>query len=278
MAVVARSGVAMTATDTVFAGSIPATYDRFLVPMLFEPYAADAAERARQFAPLDILETAAGTGVVTRALHEALPNAKIVATDLNPAMLEVASQRLRSDKIRFQAADAQDLPFEDQSFDLVVCQFGVMFYPDKLAANREAFRVLRPGGRYLLLIWDALDKNPASKAIHEAVAAEFPSDPPAFLARVPFGYADLETVTADLMAAGFDDLEFETIAHRSRAPSAGDAAAGMCQGSPLRSEIEARDHAALERVTEAAAKALHPFEGPDGLDAPMSAHLVIATR
>jgi SAM-dependent methyltransferase len=160
----------------------------------------------------------------------------------------------------------------------MVCQFGVMFYPDKLAANREAFRLLRPGGRYLTVIWDSLDKNPVSKAIHEAVAAEFPSDPPAFLARVPFGYADLEMVTADFMAAGFDDLEFETVGHRSTAPSALDAAAAMCQGSPLRSEIEARDHQALERATEAAAKALQQFEGPGGLDAPMSAHIVIATR
>lgn len=268
----------MTATDTVFAGSIPATYDRFLVPMLFEPYAADVAERAKQFAPRDILETAAGTGVVTRALRQALPDAGIVATDLNPAMLEVAAERLKSDKVRYQAADAQDLPFDDQCFDLVVCQFGVMFFPDKLAAHREAFRVLRAGGRYLLAIWDSMEKNPASKAIHEAAAAEFPDDPPAFIPRVPFGYHDVERITADLMAAGFDDLEFETIVHRSRARSAADAAAGMCQGSPLRSEIEARDHSALERVTEAAARNLRQFEGPDGLDAPMSAHLVTATK
>ena len=268
----------MTSTDAIFAGSIPATYDRLMVPMLFEPYARDAADRARQFAPHDILETAAGTGVVTRALHEALPHANIIATDLNPAMLAVAAERVRAENVRYQAADAEDLPFDDQSFDLIVCQFGVMFYPDKLAAHREAFRLLRPGGRYLLVIWDSLDKNPASKAIHGAVAAEFPSDPPAFIARVPFGYSDLELVTADLMAAGFDDLEFESIEHRSRAPSALDAATAMCQGSPLRSEIEARDHDALQRVTDAAAMALRQFEGLNGLDAPMSAHLVTATR
>jgi ubiquinone/menaquinone biosynthesis C-methylase UbiE len=268
----------MTTTDTMFAGSIPALYDRFMVPMKFEPYAADVAERAKQFQPRDILETAAGTGVVTHALHRALPDANIVATDLNPAMLEMAVDRLRSSKVRYQAADAQDMPFGDQSFDLVVCQFGVMFFPDKLAANREAFRVLIPGGRYLLLIWDSLERNPASKAVHEAVAAQFPADPPQFYARVPFGYFDLELITADLMAAGFDDIEFETITHRSRLPSAIDAATGMCQGSPLRSEIEARDHAALDRVTEAAARALAKFEGPDGFDAPMSAHLVIATK
>ena len=268
----------MTATDTVFSGSIPAIYDRLMVPMLFEPYAVDVAEHACQFAPRDILETAAGTGVVTAALHRALPGSRIIATDLNPAMLEIARERLKSDNVRYQAADAQDLPFDDQSFDLIVCQFGEMFYPDKLAANREAFRLLRPDGRYLLVIWDRLDKNPASKATHEAVEAEFPGDPPAFLARVPFGYADLEIVTADLMAAGFDDLEFETTVHRSKSASAHDAATAMCQGSPLRAEIEARDRDALDRVTEAAATALKQFEGPEGFDAPMSAHLVIATK
>jgi SAM-dependent methyltransferase len=193
-------------------------------------------------------------------------------------MLEIAAERVRSEKVRFQAADAQDLPFEDQSFDLVVCQFGVMFYPDKVDANREAFRVLRPDGRYLLVIWDSLERNPASKTINEAVASEFSDDPPAFLARVPFGYADLEIITADLMAAGFDDLEFESISHRSRAASAHDVAVGMCQGSPLRSEIEARDQSALDRVTDAVAKALEYFEGPDGFDAAMSAHIVIATK
>lgn len=268
----------MTATDALFAGSIPKGYDGLLVPLLFAPYAADIAKRAKGFGAHDILETAAGTGVVTEALHRALPDARIVATDLNPAMLEVAAERLQSDNVHYQAVDAQDLPFDDDSFDLVVCQFGVMFYPDKVAGNREAFRVLRPGGRYLLVIWDALDKNAASKAIHDAVAAEFPGDPPSFLARIPFGYSDLEMITADLTAAGFDDIELETIGHRSRSPAARDAAIGMCQGSPLRSEIEARDPAALDRATAAAAKALAEFVGPNGLDAPMSAHLVTATK
>ena len=268
----------MTATDALFAGSIPATYAKLMVPMLFEPYAADVAERARQLEPRDILETAAGTGVVTQALHRALPDANLVATDLNPAMLDVAAEQLQSDKVRFQAADAQRLPFEDQSFDLIVCQFGVMFYPDKVTANREAFRLLRPGGRYLMVIWDCLDNNPASRVIHDAVAAEFPDNPPDFLARVPFGYAVPGAVTPDLTAAGFSDLEFETIVHRSRAASARDAATGLCQGSPLRLEIEARDASALDRATQAAARVLQRFESPDGFDAPMSAHIVTATK
>ncbi len=268
----------MRTTDALFAGSIAATYEQLMVPMLFEPYAAEVAARAMVHRHDDILETACGTGAVTRAVHSALPASTIVATDLNAAMLAIAGEKLHSPRVRFQAADAQQLPFDDHCFDLVICQFGIMFFPDRRGANREAWRVLREEGHYLLLIWDALERNPVSKAIHEAVAAQFPDDPPAFLARIPFGYCDLETITADLVAAGFDDLEFETVVRASRAGSAIDAARAMCEGSPLRSEIEARDPAAMERVVEAAASALRPFEVPGGIEAEMSAHLVTAAR
>lgn len=268
----------MRTTDTLFAGSIARAYEQLMVPMLFEPYAVDIAERASAHPHGDILETACGTGAVTRAVHEALPGSNIVAIDLNPAMLAIAGEKLRSPNVRFQAADAQQLPFDDQCFDLVICQFGIMFFPDKAKANREARRVLRNGGHYLLLIWDRLEQNPFSKAIHEAVAAQFPDDPPAFLPRIPFGYCDLETITADLVAAGFDDLEFETVVHQSLGRSAIDAARAMCEGSPLRSEIEARDPGSMERVIEAAAAALRRFEVPDGVAAAMSAHLVTAAK
>src|SRR5438270_13193608 len=102
----------MSATDTVFAGSIPAIYDRYMVPLLFAPYAALVADRAKALAPRRILETAAGTGVVTQALHRALPDAEIIATDLNPPMLEQAALRVNAANVRFQQADAVDLPFD----------------------------------------------------------------------------------------------------------------------------------------------------------------------
>jgi ubiquinone/menaquinone biosynthesis C-methylase UbiE len=124
----------MTATDSLFAGSIPGLYHRYLGPLLFQPYAEEVARRALRLSPQRILETAAGTGIVTAELHRALPDAEIVATDLNPAMLELAAEHVSSDKVGYQAADALDLPFADASFDLVVCQFGAMFYPDKVAA------------------------------------------------------------------------------------------------------------------------------------------------
>ena len=268
----------MASIDTTFAGSIPALYDRHLVPLLFQPYADEVARRAVEWQPRRILETAAGTGIVTEALHTAVPDAEIVATDLNQAMIDVAAERVRSDRISFQAADALDLPFDDGSFDLVVCQFGVMFFPDKVRGAAEARRVLADGGRYVTVIWDSVAKNPGSQMLSDAVAALFPENPPRFLDRTPFGYSDPARIEHDLLAAGFTDIEFETVEKRSRSGSARDVAVGMCCGSPLRSEIEERDASRLDEAVEAASAALMSWEGAMGFDAPMSAHIVVATK
>ena len=268
----------MATIDTSFAGSIPQLYDRYLAPLLFEPYAEMVAERAKALRPARILETAAGTGIVTAALHGAVPEAEIVATDLNQAMLDVAAQRVRSNKVSFQAADAQALPFPDGGFDLVVGQFGVMFFPDRVKGNSEARRVLRDGGRYIAVIWDRLERNPGSQIAQDAVSALFPDNPPRFLERTPFGYADPAAIEHDLLAAGFTDIEFETVALKSRNSTPRDAAIGLCQGSPLRSEIEERDPDALERATDAVATALEILNRDGRFDSDLSAHLVTAIK
>jgi len=268
----------MTATDTVFAGSIPGLYDRYLAPLLFEPYADEVARRALDLMPGHVLETAAGTGIVTAALARTLTEAHIIATDLNPAMLDVAAERVHSDRVTFEAADAQDLRFADGSFDLVVCQFGIMFYPDKVKGNAEAHRVLRHNGKYVLVIWDRLDRNPASQIVHDAVAALYPEDPPSFFARTPFGYADPAAIERDLLAAGFSDVELETVELKSRAISARDAATGLVTGSPLRTEIEERGPEELPAAVDAAAAALKAIEKDGRLDSALSAHLVTATK
>jgi SAM-dependent methyltransferase len=264
----------MEATDTVFAGSIPELYDRCLGPFLFEPYADDLAARAAALRPRRILETAAGTGIVTAALARALPEAEIVATDLNPGMLGVAAAKVVSPHVSFAPADAQSLPFPDGAFDLVVCQFGAMFFPDRVAAYREARRVLAPGGAFLFNVWDRLDANPASQTIADSVAALFPDDPPGFLARVPFGYHDKARVEADLRSAGFAAIEAETVAKRSRG-AARDVGPGLCQGSPLRAEIAARAPDRLDEASDAALSALIRLHG-DPVDAAMSAHVFTA--
>ena len=268
----------MPATDTVFAGSIPAIYDQYMVPLVFAPYARLVAERAAALQPGRILETAAGTGVVTEQLHRALPGSDIVATDLNAPMLEQAERRINAANVRFQPADAQALPFPDASFDLVVCQFGLMFMPDKLRANFEARRVLRDGGRYMLVIWDRIEHNNATMAAGRAVGDLFPMHSIRFYERVPFGYHDVGRIEQDLLAAGFADIELETVQLRSRAPSARDAAIGLVQGTPVRSDIEQIDASMVGRATDAATEALKQYEGPDGFDAPMSARLVTAIR
>ena len=266
----------MATSDTLFTGSIPATYDRYLGPLLFEPFARDLAQRVAALEPRRILETAAGTGIVTAAIHYQLPDAEIVATDLNPDMLEVAAAKADAPNIILRKADAQQLPFPDASFDAVVCQFGVMFFPDRVGAYREARRVLRPGGRFLFNVWNSLDRNPVSGRIADLLVDLFPDDPPEFLARTPFGYHDLARIEADLRAAGFSDVTAETVTKSSHAPSARHAAIGICQGSPMHAEIMARAPGRLEEITEAAAEALAEFGGEDGIEAPMSAHVVSA--
>lgn len=268
----------MTATATIFAGSIPAIYDQYMVPLVFAPYAKLVAERAAQFRPRRILETAAGTGVVTEALHRALPEAEIVATDLNAPMLEQAARRLDASNVRFLPADAQTLPFADDSFDLVVCQFGVMFFPDKVRANSEARRVLREGGRYILVIWDRIEHNSATMAAEHAVGDLFPTDAVRFYERLPFSYHDVGLIEQDLLSAGFTDVEFETVELPGRAASARDAAIALVQGTPVRSDIEQIDPTMLGRATDVATEALLQYEGPDGFEAPMSARLVTAIK
>ncbi len=268
----------MTATDTVFAGSIPAVYDRYMVPLIFRPYADEIVSRASVIAPTRILETAAGTGVVTEALHEALPDAEIVATDLNAPMLEQAQRRVNASNVRFRPADALDLPFGDGEFDLIACQFGIMFYPDKVRGNAEARRVLRDGGKYLLATWDMVERNLATVTAGRAVAELFPGEAARFYERVPFRYHDRAVIEQDLRSAGFNEIEFETVELRSRAASARDAAIALVQGTPMRADIEQIAPGALGRATDAAEDALRMFEGADGFDAPMSAHIVTATK
>jgi len=193
-------------------------------------------------------------------------------------MLDVAAGKLLSNRVGFQVADAQHLPFPDESFDMVVCQFGVMFFPDKVNANSEARRVLTSGGHYLLAIWDRLDKNTASQVADDALAALYPDDPPAFLPRTPFGYSDRDRIEADLRAAGFTNIQFETIECASQPSDPNSAALGLVRGSPLSADVLARDPNGLDRATVAVAHDLRKLIGPDGFDSRLSAHIVTATK
>ena len=264
----------MTSTDVAFSGSIPLIYDRFLAPLLFNAYADDIARRTAEISPRQILETAAGTGLATVAILEKVPAAHLIATDLNQAMLDIAARRVVSPNVQFRAADAQSLPYPDAAFDAVVCQFGMMFLPDRGAGYEEARRVLKPGGHFIFNVWDRLDESPVGQTVANAVAGLFPDDPPSFFSRVPWGYHEIARIDEDVRSGGFEDVTIETVRQRSRAGSPREAAIGLCQGTPLRAEIEARGD--LERATDVAEEALASAFGSGPIDQPMSAHVIIA--
>jgi ubiquinone/menaquinone biosynthesis C-methylase UbiE len=266
----------MSDIDKVFSGSIPKLYETHLVPLIFEPYAADLKKRVASMNVPRILEIAAGTGVVTRALAT-VPNqgVSIVATDLNQAMLDEAAAVGTARPVQWQQADAMALPFPDGEFDAVVCQFGVMFFPDKSKAFSEARRVLKPGGAFIFNVWDRIEENEFADAVTTALEAVFPEDPPRFLARTPHGYHDRSTIERDLATGGFTSSpRIATIAARSRASSARVPAIAYCQGTPLRSEIESRDASRLGEATDMAAAAVAQRFGAHSVDGKIQAHVV----
>jgi len=266
----------MTDTDKVFAGSIPKLYDTHLVPLIFEPYAADLVNRLRSRSLSHVLEIAAGTGVVTRVLASALPESvHIVATDLNQAMLDHAAVVGTKRTVEWRQADAMQLPFGDGTFDAVVCQFGVMFFPEKSKAFSEARRVLRPGGVFIFNVWDQIRENEFADTVTTALESVFPKDPPRFLARTPHGYHDHRIIERDLASGGFmASPRIDTVAARSRATSPRVPAVAYCQGTPLRNEIEARDASRLGEATDIAAEAVAKRFGRGAVDGKMQAHIV----
>ena len=265
--------------DREFRGSVPALYDHYLGPMIFAPYAEDMVARLAGLAEGHLLETAAGTGVVTRALDAALPpGVGIVATDLNQPMLDHAAGQPASARVSWRQADAQALPFPDGMFDAVVCQFGVMFFPDKARAFAEAHRVLKPGGRLLFSVWDRVEANDFADAVVRAVAGLFPQEPPMFLVRTPHGHHELAPLCALLREVGFGTVEEEAVERESRATEARAVAIGFCQGTPMRGEIEARGDGALAAATEAAADAVTARFGEGPVAGRIRAQVVTAVR
>jgi SAM-dependent methyltransferase len=272
-----------TTVDKVFAGSIPQIYESHLVPLIFQPYAADIARRLGSQPPTrrigQLLEVAAGTGVVTRALAMLPGIGSIVATDLNQAMLDQAAARGTQRPVEWRQADAQRLPFPDQSFDAVVIQFGVMFFPDKPKAYAEVRRVLKPGGLFLFNAWDRIEDNEFADVVTQALAGVFPQDPPRFMARTPHGYHDTRRIEQDLAAGGFaSGARIETVSARSKAGSAQSVAIAYCQGTPLRSEIDQRDASRLDEATGVSAREIAQRFGSGAVDGKIQAHVVAVER
>ncbi|MDC9812417.1 MULTISPECIES: class I SAM-dependent methyltransferase [Rhizobium] len=260
-----------------FDEAVAGLYQALLVPILFEPYAAEMAILADRSKPGSVLEVAAGTGALTRALRATLdPPTEIVATDLSQAMIDVGAPSVTMSRTHWMHADAQNLPFAPEMFDLVICQFGAMFFPDKVKAYGEAERVLRSKGRFLFSTWDSIEANDFARCVDDCLASLFPSDPPDFLRRLPYSYFDPGPIKAQMSSAGFKAVTCDRLELTSVAASAHDVAAAFCQGTLLRGEIEWRAPERMSEIVDAVAERLEARHGacPSGS---MSA-LVVAGR
>ena len=251
---------------------MPEAYERHLVPVFFRPFAIDLAARAAALRPRTVLELAAGTGALTSALLTAVPTASVVATDLNEAMVTAGSAR--EPRADWRQADAEDLPFEDGSFDLVVCQFGVMFFPDKPAAYTEVRRVLTPQGRFLFNSWGPLASHGFGAAFQTALEQSMPEGAPPFLNAVPHGYSDPAVVTADLTAAGLTLATAEEVTLEGVAESAGSVATGFLTGTPVSAAVQAREDA--QDLQAAVTQRMTDRLGTGAVTAPMTATVYTA--
>jgi ubiquinone/menaquinone biosynthesis C-methylase UbiE len=265
--------------NTAFAGSIPERYDAYLGPLLFEPYAIDLISRLT-IAPGDaVLELACGTGILTRHLAAGLPlGASLTATDLNQPMLAIAERKIDPvEPVTWQIADACRLPFDDDWFDTVVCQFGLMFFADKRAALREVRRLLHPDGAFIFSVWDSLESNPLGRIAQHVMSGFFASDPPNFY-EVACGMHDSRVTTRLVEDAGFKDVQHTTVARDGHAPSPHHAATGLITGNPVLQVIEERATAPVAVVIAALADRLAREFGPGPLTIPMRAHIFTARR
>jgi SAM-dependent methyltransferase len=269
----------MSGDTASFIGNIPEYYDNGLGPVIFVDYAVDIARRAAACNPKRVLETAAGTGIVTRQLRDFLPfGVHVTATDLNAPMLEVAQTKFRSgEEVDFQPADAAALPFSDGTFDAVVCQFGVMFFPQKDASYREVCRVLTPGGHYLFSVWDSHRHNPFGRIAHEIAGSFFPTDPPQFY-NVPFSYYQIDPIKESLINAGFTDINIAVVRLEKQIPDATRFARGLVHGNPLIDQIKVRGGVDPDRIVDAIAEALNQEFGSNQGRMPLQAVVFSATR
>jgi SAM-dependent methyltransferase len=252
---------------------MPEAYERWLAPTVFHPFAVDLARRVSAHAPRRVLELAAGTAVLTRELVAVVPSAELTATDLNDAMVDFGRQRAPG--AAWRQADAMDLPFGAGQYDLVVCQFGVMYFPEKRVAFAEARRVLTPEGTLLFNTWGTVEQHDFQAAVVAGLEVAFPQDAPTFIVSVPHGYTDVEVIVADLHAGGFDCAVVESVTLEGHAESVADVAAGYCYGTPRRAGIEARGD--LAATTAIVAKEMEARLGKGAVTGRMTAHVIEAT-
>jgi ubiquinone/menaquinone biosynthesis C-methylase UbiE len=263
----------------LFAGAIPANYDKYLGPILFEPYAVDLAERLQKDKVKHLLELACGTGRVTKHLAGLIPgDGSFVAADLNPGMLEVAQSKFQKDRIEWKIADAENLPFNDAQFDHIVCQFGVMFFPDKEKSFREANRVLKNGGRYIFNTWESVEKNPRIDLMWKVIYEVFGNESPDFFQKGPHSFYDKSEIEKLLLNAGFRNVSIETVAKTSKYNQPDDLINGFIDGSPLTNFLKDKDQQLQKNLRKRLQDELNEQDKVFGSTVPCLALVVEATK
>lgn len=266
-------------TSIAFSGSIPMNYEKYLGPLFFEPFAKNISNRVKELQPSSVLELACGTGRLTKYLPFAIsPGGRIVATDINPAMLEYAKHSLRDlEGIDWKVVDAVELPFRDNCFDVVVIQFGVMFFSDRHQAFTEALRVLKPGGTLIFSSWDQLRNNPVARVTDELVTRYFPMDTPGFY-KIPFSYFNEHKIHEELDEALFHNVSIELLKLYGESKTAAEAAMGLLQGSPIHTAIVERNASVLPVMIEQLTEEIASLFGKKNLSIPIQALVTTARK
>lgn len=254
--------------NSTFTKTIAENYEKYFSPMFFTAPAKDIAGRL-SIEQGRVLELACGTGQLTRIIREKYPDADIIATDLNPGMISVAKTISSTEKIQWQTMDAQEIQFDDNSFDVVICQFGFMFFPDKQKAAAEGYRVLKPGGKFIFSTWDKIETQHITVIANDIIKSFFPSDPPMFF-NVPFSMSDPSVIESLMKNTGFRDVSVDNPRLEGQSSSADDAAKGFTIGNPMYLAICERDESLLQEIQAAVKQAFIDEFGSGPISVPLS--------
>ena len=259
-----------------FSGMIPENYEAYLGPMLFEPYALYISAMIKKMQPQSLLEIACGTGRLTQYLPAVAPGAAIVASDVSAAMIEYSKTKYPDLRVQWQVADGMNLPFENDRFDCVAEQYGIMFCKDKPLALRETYRVLQSGGVFIFSAWDKLQNNPVMHLCDLALPEFFPVDTPQFF-KIPYSYFDVAVIESDLRNAGFENIKIENVKLKGAAIKAADVARGISMGTPLYNAIMYRAPHLLDDIRKKFEETIRENLG-DEFETSLSAFIITANK
>ena len=270
----------MTEERWRLAGSGPESYERYQVPSVFAPLARMFLQRVRLQPGQHVLDVACGTGIIVRQAAPILgPTGHLVGVDLNVNMLDVAREHALTDgaSVEWRQGDAASLPCSDSEFDVVICQQGLQFFPDKGGALREMYRVLKPGGLVAICVWRAIEHSPCHLAIARALGRHA-SEEVARRFQSPFSFGDRAVLDALMTEAGFRDVEIrvEVVMRRLRPPE--ESIPGLLASTPVGPEVAALDRHTRDAIVQDVAAALSGYRGEGGLTVPQPTYMASGVK